>query len=340
MKPRMMRMARIGLLVFGSALLGATVWQALAQREPQTEYSTLPTRVVPNPDGSVTVRFQAPTGSTNQIFSADAAAESPAMMNWILAGQVVATNAWTDWLDVGDPWRKPPGEVAERYYRVVTLSAPESPNPQTPNPNPPTGLELMAEIGALIGAGNYEGLRALLAASDLSVQELLDLAESQRQQGGCPVMRVFWETVVGPKKKSATEYQLAKAHIRLGECDYAEMNYTAALPHFRACARLVPNTDLGMEAVTAAGLCERGLGRGAAARRYFDQVADWQGPASYRTYALWLKGQSLRQKKKWREAKEAFEQLREMEGGVGTPGTRTWIAEADRKARGGNAHER
>jgi hypothetical protein len=78
-------MTRMGVLVCGSALLGATVWQVWAQREPQTEYSTLPTHVAPNPDGSVTVPFQAPVGSTNQIFSADAAAESPAMMNWILA---------------------------------------------------------------------------------------------------------------------------------------------------------------------------------------------------------------------------------------------------------------
>jgi hypothetical protein len=88
-------MTRMGVLVCGSALLGATVWQVWAQREPQTEYSTLPTRVAPNPDGSVTVPFQAPVGSTNQIFSADAAAESPAMMNWILAGHVVATNGTT-----------------------------------------------------------------------------------------------------------------------------------------------------------------------------------------------------------------------------------------------------
>jgi tetratricopeptide (TPR) repeat protein len=254
----------------------------------------LPTRVVPNPDGSVTVRFQAPTGSTNQIFSADAAAESPALMNWILAGQVVATNAWSDWVDVGDPWRKPPGEVAERYYRVVKLEQEitETTKTDTTERVPPSGLDLIGEIGSLIAASDTNALASLLAAAELSVQELYELGEREAGALNCASAKVFFATIIGPKAGVATEYQRAKAHIRLGECFWRENDFARALPQFVACSDLVPETDLAMEAEIAAGQACGKLGQRETERAHFDKMLAWPAIPKYRDYARWLKAQS------------------------------------------------
>jgi tetratricopeptide (TPR) repeat protein len=194
-------------------------------------------------------------------------------------------------------------------------------------------LELLAEIGALIGAGNYEGLRALLAASDLSVQELLDLAESQRQQGGCPVMRVFWETVVGPKRAAATEYQLAKAHIRLGNCLYADGRHAEAITQLEACAALVPETDLAMEALHGTAFCYWNLGRPLEALPNLAKVQGWNPPPKYRDFGRWLIAQTYGRADQWDKARESFVVLEQTGAPIFHGIARDWQANCDREAR-------
>jgi tetratricopeptide (TPR) repeat protein len=87
----------------------------------QMSFIQIPTRLSYHTNGTVSVWFQGQADGVYRIDYADTKAATAEAMRWELAADNVAAVAsgWTEWVDTGITNRPAPGEVKERYYRVV-----------------------------------------------------------------------------------------------------------------------------------------------------------------------------------------------------------------------------
>jgi tetratricopeptide (TPR) repeat protein len=117
--------------------------------DPNTELFTshisssqIPTRLSYHTNGTVSVWFQGQADSVYRIDYADTKAATVEAMRWELAADNVAAvaNDWTEWVDTGITNRPAPGEVGQRYYRVVLKTVSGGPTQQLSTaPIPVTG---------------------------------------------------------------------------------------------------------------------------------------------------------------------------------------------------------
>jgi tetratricopeptide (TPR) repeat protein len=215
----------------------------------------IPTRLAYHTNGTVTVRFQGQAGNAYRIDYADTKTATPEAMQWqVAANGVVATNGWTEWLDAGETNRSAPGEVYERYYRVVleigsnatTISATEEIGTEEstatlagsvtvsddqatqtmgtggtglPKPTPEQELQAYATLGKLVAGGpaKEDALKQTLATSNLHSRDLMELAKTLFRTGYRRSAQLIFEAIVQGHARGISAGRLARSHLWLAK---------------------------------------------------------------------------------------------------------------------------
>jgi tetratricopeptide (TPR) repeat protein len=291
--------------------------------------NSLPIRLVNHPDGSVSVSFQGEAGVAYQIYYSDSPAASPEQMAWTLAVDnfVAESPSWQVWVDRGDTNRPAPGQVQQRYYRVVRKppAGEPAPLPQPPTPSPSTftglseplrrrvTLEELAELGRLIagGAQTEAALVKKLATTPLSVSKLLELARQEQMAGNPRAAQWLYEAILGPKAAQATAEQQAVAHLYLGNLHGHSQagRYAEAIAHYLEAARLQPDSDLGWDGWIGAGIVHRLLENYAQARGCWAHVNGRGEAGSDAEFAQWLIGLSYHEEQNFGQSLIEFQKL-------------------------------
>jgi tetratricopeptide (TPR) repeat protein len=149
----------------------------------QTNSIQIPTRLTFHTNGTVSVWFQGQTDGVYRVDYADTKAASLTAMVWKVAADdlVAATDNWTEWVDTGATNRPSPGEVNERYYRVVSKTAS---NNLTVIATGATAQQLSTLSGT--GTSNSQGATAITAGTNGGAEsptsvptEILQLLQKQ-----------------------------------------------------------------------------------------------------------------------------------------------------------------
>jgi len=149
----------------------------------QTNTVRIPTRLLYHTNGTASVWFQAQSNGLYRIDYADTKASTLSNMDWSVAVDrlTAVTNSWTEWVDAGATNRPPPGEVKQRYYRVVLEAA-------SGNSTSSASGETIQQSSPLWGTGvstntdtnTVEGTRGGDAESTASLpSEILQLLQNQ-----------------------------------------------------------------------------------------------------------------------------------------------------------------
>lgn len=297
--------------------------------------SVVPTKLEPNADGSVTIRFKGEAGAAYQIFYADSTNAVPTQLNWSLAmDSITAAEGFTEWTDQGDATRPSPAKVQQRYYRVVKKSAQMvAPPPSTGQP--PSGaapsaipeeavaflgvvkakqltdLEALAEIAALIAGGEESEAELIkkLAETPLSVAKLMELALNEWNNGNRRVAQLIYEAIVGPRAKDATPGQLAEAELCIGVIYYQLARHQESADHLEEAARLAPDSPIMDEGLAAATLAYWAIGKHDDAQRALEELLASKCSKGYHDYGLLLLGQTYERSGKLDEAIATFDRM-------------------------------
>jgi tetratricopeptide (TPR) repeat protein len=216
----------------------------------------IPTRLAYHTNGTVSVRFQGQPGNTYRIDYADTKTATPETMRWqVAADGVIATNGWTEWVDAGETNRSAPGEVYERYYRVVlgtasspittattgetateestgalagsvTISSPQTPQATEaggtalPEPRSVQELQAYARLGELVAGGPAmeEALKQTLATSNLHSRDLMELGRNLFLTGYRRSAELIFEAIVNHQApRGLTPARLARSYLWLAK---------------------------------------------------------------------------------------------------------------------------
>jgi tetratricopeptide (TPR) repeat protein len=232
----------------------------------QVDAIQIPTRLAYHTNGTVSIRFQGQAGNFYRIDYADTKTATPETMQWqVAADSVIATNGWTEWVDAGERNRAAPGEVYERYYRVVlktvsgvvtiptteettaeestvspagsvTISSDQAGQATVegstalPKPTPVEELQAYARLGELVvgGPAMEDTLKQTLATSNLHSRELMELGRRLFLTGYRRSAQLIFEAIVNHQARGLSAGRLGRNYLwlaKIHEEQAQEWNY-------------------------------------------------------------------------------------------------------------------